>query len=149
MRFYQSLGLLKFQSYSTTSSLIDKVIGKGLLSYSVSTFSCSRKLINFFEGFSGRGKPISLPPIKGVLFTGLLSVSSDQLQIEEDLNPGLVECEGFRYPFSTDAKYFNKDIQLLTYLGTSNAIFNIILSYITVIYTLNLLLTLKNMQTIK
>lgn len=149
LRFYQSLGLLKFQSYSTTSSLIHNVIGRELLSYSVSTFSCSRKLINVFNSFSTKDKPVLLPPISGVLFTGLLSVSPDQLQLEEDLNPGLVECEGFRYPFSTNVKYFSDGIHMLTYLGTSNTVFNVVLSYTMVIYILSLLLVLKTIRTIK
>jgi len=144
LRFYQSLGSLKFQSYSTTTGLISKIIGKGLLSYAVSTFSCSRSIINFFESFGNGNTPTFLPPIRGILFTGLLSIGLDQLQASEDLNPGLVECEGFRYPFSIDVKYLNYDEHQPIYRGTLNFSLNIVLSYIAVLYTLNLLLTLKS-----
>lgn len=148
LRFYQSLGSVKFQSYSTTYNLVNqtKIKDKNSLLYSASTFSCSRKLLNSFESFNLGIKSTFLPPIKGIIFTGLLSADLNQLQSNENLNAGLVECEEFRYPFSTDSKYFSGDIQLVTYSNTSNSLFSVALSYSIITYMICILLLLNNVS---
>jgi len=143
LRFYQSLGSVKFQSYSTTANLVNKVVSKGTLPYAASTFSCSRKLLYSFESFNIGLKNTFLPPITGVIFTGLLSANLDQLQGNEELNAGLVECEEFRYPFSTDPKYFDKSLQLLTYSNINNSLTNVALNYSLIVYTISTLLLLN------
>ena len=146
LRFYQNLGLLPFQSYSTTLSLVTRVFSKSSTAYNFSMLSCSKKLLLFFENFSSRGHPRLLPKLKGILFTGLLSANLEDLRLNEEVNSGLVECEGFRYPFSTDPKFFTLSLHKSYYTTTLLGISAHVLNYLTIIYSITILLTLRTLQ---
>ena len=140
LRFYQSLGLVQNQSYSTSLSLVGKQLMNLNSGTSFSTFACSRSIINYFvvscSGWDTRSPLLNIP------VTGLLTDARSTINDLSDINPGLVQFDNLLYPYNSELEPYHS--AHLEFLNTNDSLFHLVLHKNLVLYKIITLISVVN-----
>lgn len=98
MRFYQSLGVVNAQSFSTSVVVFTRKLNDINNLQGVGTFACSQNIVKLFLRRGIKHKYYN-NPIMHTRSAGFLTQSLSGLKLSESINPGLVLYDELMYPF--------------------------------------------------
>jgi hypothetical protein len=142
VRFYQSLGLFNVQSYSATTLLITKKFSEIVSDQGFNTFACSKSLLKTFL-LKGQASKYYINPLLNSQSDGLTTRAAANLSLIENINPGLINHDNLLYPYNTQTPQTDDYVALFSTLNDD--IFNRTLHSVTTIYTILILLTLRDL----
>jgi hypothetical protein len=142
VRFYQSLGLFNVQSYSATTLLITKKFSEIISDQGFNTFACSKSLLNTFL-LKGQSSKYYVTPLLNSQSDGLTTRVAPNLTLIENVNPGLINYDSLLYPYNMQTPHSENYTML--YSDINHAIFKKTLHFVQVIYSILILLTLRDL----
>lgn len=95
MRYYQSVGMFKFSSYSISINFFQKQNELFPIQSGISLASCSK---NILKSFLIRSPSYFISPITNHPSTLMLSQDISELSKNPELNPGLLVYDNILYP---------------------------------------------------
>lgn len=118
---------MPIQSYSTTVNFVSNVAKKGINLYTISLFSCSKKLINKFSLLGRFYESSYITPISGVNLTGALLSKFEDIQLNSELNIGLIELDSLFYPPTLNSSTIERSKFINLYVNYNLTSFSVIL----------------------
>jgi len=142
VRFYQSLGLFPYQSYSNTPNLFTKQYLNVTSTHGFATFACSKRVLHYFV--PNRKNNLYKSPIPNTPASGLLSNSVPSMVDVPELNPGLVLFDKLLYPHNEQP--VSKGSSVSDYYNTVSIPHSYTLRLSVLVYQINIYLTLINIK---
>lgn len=135
LRFYQSMSLFQFNSYSSTRDVFLTTLTRTSSASGIFLFSCSKSILSYFN----TNNTINVPLTKSET-TFMAGYVANSLQNSVEFNPGIINFNNLYYPFHNNNLTLDHKWGVVG--GLIRELLRYILRYTVLLYKIHILMVL-------